>query len=129
MFLYKEESDKILAAFFEVNRHLQTGLAESVYEKALVYELRQEGLLAEDQKHLQVHYKGMIIGEFIPDVIVNNKIILELKAVSCISSEHKAQLINYLSITGYKVGYVLNFSGDRRFERCIYYPAANDVNK
>ena len=119
MLIYPEDSNKVLAAYFEVCNNLQTGLAESVYEKALVYELQQKGLLAEEQKHLQVHYKGMIIGEFIPDVVVNNKIILELKAVSAIAPEHKAQLINYLAITGYKVGYVLNFSGERGYKRCI----------
>lgn len=119
MFLYKEESYKILGAFFEVNRHLQKGLLEAVYEKALVYELRQKGLEPDEQRQLTVNYKGMEIGHYKPDIVVNDKIILELKATSCIVPEHKAQLLNYLAITGYKVGYVLNFSGDRDHCRLV----------
>lgn len=120
MLLYPEESHKILGAFFEVNRHLPKGLLESVYENALVIELRAAGLDVDEQRPLTVTYKGHNIGDFKPDVIVNNKIILELKAVRAIAPEHKAQLLNYLAITGYKVGYVLNFSGDRDYARQIY---------
>jgi GxxExxY protein len=120
MFLYPEESHKILGAFFEVNRHLPKGLLESVYENALVIELRSAGLDVDEQRPLTVTYKGYNIGDFKPDVIVNDKIILELKAVRAIAPEHKAQLLNYLAITGYKVGYVLNFSGDRDYSRQIY---------
>lgn len=120
MLLYPEESHKVLGAFFEVNRHLPKGLLESVYENALVIELRAAGLDVDEQRPLTVTYKGHNIGDFKPDVIVNNKIILELKAVRAIAPEHKAQLLNYLAITGYKVGYVLNFSGDRDYVRQIY---------
>ena len=119
MFLYKEESDKVLGAFFEVNRHLPTEMLEAVYEKALVYELCQRGLIPDEQRHLKVFYKGMEIGDFVPDIIVNDKVILELKACRCIAPEHKAQLLNYLAITGYRVGYILNFSGDRDYCRMV----------
>lgn len=119
MFLYKEESDKVLGAFFEVNRHLPTEMLEAVYEKALVYELRQRNLIPDEQRCLIVNYKGMEIGEYVPDVIVNDKIILELKSCRCIAPEHKAQLLNYLAITGYRVGYVLNFSGIRDYCRMV----------
>lgn len=94
-------------------------MLEAVYEKALVYELRQRDLIPDEQRHLTVTYKGMNIGEYVPDVIVNEKIILELKSVSHIAPEHKAQLLNYLAITGYKVGYILNFSGDRDYCRMV----------
>lgn len=119
MLVYQEESDKILAAFFEVNKHLPTGLLESVYEKALVYELRRFGLNVEEQRPLTVIYKGMDIGDFKADVVVEDKIILELKAANSIVPEHKAQLLNYLAITGYKVGYILNFSGIRDYKRMV----------
>lgn len=119
MLLYQEESDKVLSAFFEVNKYLPKGLLESVYEKALVYELRQLGIKVDEQRPLTVMYKGMDIGDFKADVVVENKIILELKAVSCIVPEHKAQLLNYLAITGYKVGYILNFSGNRDYKRMV----------
>lgn len=119
MLLYPEESHKILGAYFEVNRNLPKGLLESVYEKALVYELRQRGLHVEEQCPLTVNYKGMNIGKFIADVVVENNIILELKAVQCITSENLAQLLNYLAITGCQVGYVLNFSGKREYRRLL----------
>jgi GxxExxY protein len=119
MLLYQNDSNKVLAAYFEVCRNLQPGLLESVYEKALVYELHQQGLKAIEQQPLQVQYKGMIIGNFKPDIVVEDKIILELKAVNAISNEHIAQLINYLVITGYQVGYVLNFGNERSYKRCI----------
>ena len=119
MFLYKEESYKILGAFFEVNSHLPKGLLEAVYEKALVYELRQCGLIPDEQRQLIVTYKGMEIGHYKPDIVVNDKIILELKSTSCIVPEHKAQLLNYLAITGFKVGYILNFSGERDHCRLV----------
>lgn len=119
MFLYKEESDKVLRAFFEVNRNLPKGMLEAVYEKALVYELRQLGLQVEEQKHLTVTYKGMPIGDYVADVVVDGKIILELKSMRSLLPEHKAQLINYLAITGYRVGYLLNFSGEREYCRLI----------
>ena len=119
MFLYREESDKILGAFFEVNSHLQKGLLEAVYEEALVYELRQCGLIPDEQRQLIVTYKGMEIGHYKPDIVVNDKIILELKSTSCIVPEHKAQLLNYLAITGFKVGYILNFSGERDHCRLV----------
>lgn len=118
-FLYKEESYKILGAFFEVNRNLQKGLLETVYEKALMYELKQRGLEPSVQKQLTVTYKGLNIGVYKPDIIVNDKIILELKSTSCIISEHKAQLLNYMAITGCKVGYILNFSGERDHCRLV----------
>ncbi|MDY5320444.1 MAG: GxxExxY protein [Prevotella sp.] len=119
MFLYREESDKILGAFFEINKHLPRGLLEAVYEKAMVYELRQCGLMPDEQKQLIVKYKGMKIGYYKPDIVVNDKIILELKATKHIAPEHKAQLLNYLAITGIKVGYILNFSGDRDYCRIV----------
>lgn len=119
MLLYQDLSDKIIAAFYEVAKHLPAGMEEKVYERALIYELRQQRLHPNDQQHLTVTYKGMIIGEYIPDILVDDKIILELKAVNKIAPEHKAQLINYLAITGIRVGYVLNFGDTRAFARLI----------
>lgn len=119
MLLYEEESNKVLAAFFEVNRNLTYGLREKVYERALMYELGQQKLHAVSQQPLTVWYKGMDLGDFIADVVVENKIILELKAQQYIVDENIAQLINYLTITGYKVGYVLNFGEAKDYKRVI----------
>ena len=118
MLLYQELSDKIIASFYEVCRNLSVGYAEKVYERALVYELCQRGLKIEEQKPLKVTYKGMLdVGDFVADIVDEDAIVLELKAVSCITNDHTAQLINYLTTTGLKVGYILNFCGDRRCER------------
>ena len=96
------------------------GYAEKVYERAMVYELRQRGLKVEEQRALRVMYNGGIdVGDFMADVVVEDKVILELKATSCITSEHAAQLIIYLTATGMLLGYVMNFSGDRTFGRRI----------
>ena len=116
--LYPEISKLVIDAFYEVCRNLSVGYAEKVYEKALVYELQTLGLQVEEQKPITVMYKGQLnVGSFIADIVVEDCIILELKATSIISKEHTAQLINYLTCTGKDVGYILNFGGDRRFER------------
>lgn len=96
------------------------GYAEKVYERAMVYELRQRGLKVEEQRALRVMYNGGIdVGDFMADVVVEDKVILELKATSCITSEHAAQLIIYLTAMGMQLGYVNNFCGDRTFGRRI----------
>ena len=100
--LYEELSGKVLKAYFNVLRNLGTGYLESVYERALCIELDELGVPYVRQKHLSVIYKGQNIGEFVADIVVDDKIVLELKAVSKLVPAHSAQLINYLTITGCK---------------------------
>jgi GxxExxY protein len=119
MLLYEELSNKVLQAYFNVLKHLTTGLLESVYENALCMEFDEMGIPYERQKHLDVFYKGKIVGEFIPDVVVDNKIILELKSIPCLTTKNTAQIINYLAITGLKVGYLLNFGDKPEYKRVI----------
>ena len=119
MLVYEELSNKILEAYFNVFKHLTTGLLESVYENALCIEFDEMGILYERQKHLSVFYKGNIIGEFIPDIVVDNKVILELKSIPSLTPANSAQLINYLTITHYKVGYLLNFGEARDYKRIL----------
>ena len=119
MLIYQELSNKILGAYFNVFKHLTTGLLESVYENALCIELDEMGIPFERQKHLSVYYKGRVIGEFVPDIVVDNKIILELKSIPELTSANAAQLINYLIITQFKVGYLLNFGEGRDYKRII----------
>ena len=119
MLIYQELSNKILEAYFNVLKHLTTGLLESVYENALCIELDEMGIPFERQKHLSVYYKGRVIGEFVPDIVVDNKIILELKSIPELTSANTAQLINYLIITQFKVGYLLNFGEGRDYKRII----------
>jgi GxxExxY protein len=100
---------QINGAVFEVNRVLGAGFLEKVYENALFIELQMRGLKAESQVPLQVHYKGEVIGEYVVDILVEDAVILELKAVEQIQKIHEAQLLNYLKATGVNVGLLINF--------------------
>ena len=110
MLIYEELSKKVINAYYNVQRILGKGLAEKVYENALCIELEEMGIPYVRQKELPVDYKGHNIGNYIADVVVDEKIILELKAVNAITQEHVAQTLNYINLTHSKVGYILNFS-------------------
>jgi len=107
--LYEELTGKILEACFEVSNELGAGFLESVYEKALAIALRQKGLIVETQVPLTVRFRGENVGEFFADIIVEGKVMVELKAVKGLAAEHQAQLINYLKATGVEVGLLVNF--------------------
>ena len=100
----------INGAVFEVNRILGNGFLEKVYENALALELHQRGLRAESQVPIYVHYKDRIVGEYFADLVVEDKIIIEIKCVDELTSKHEAQLLNYLKATGYPVGLLVNFT-------------------
>ncbi|MFC1867438.1 GxxExxY protein [Thermodesulfobacteriota bacterium] len=100
---------KINGAIFKVNRELGAGFLEKVYENALIIELKERGLKAENQVPVEVKYKGFQVGDYYADVVVENQVILELKAVDSLQKIHEAQLLNYLKATGYKVGLLVNF--------------------
>jgi GxxExxY protein len=119
MLVYEELSNKILEAYFNVLKHLTTGLLESVYENALCIEFDEMAIPYERQKRLSIYYKGRNIGDFIPDIVVDNKIILELKSIPELTAANTAQLINYLNITQMKVGYLLNFGERRDYKRIL----------
>ena len=101
---------QIRGAVFEVNRILGSGFLEKVYEKALIIELLVRGLRAESQVPIEVIYKGEVVGEYFADIVVEDYVIIELKAVEQLQKIHEAQLLNYLKATGYKVGLLINFS-------------------
>ena len=107
--LYEELTGKILEACFEVSNELGAGFLESVYEKALAIALRQKRLAVETQVPLTVRFRGENVGEFFADIIVEGKVMVELKAVKALAAEHQAQLINYLKATGVEVGLLVNF--------------------
>jgi GxxExxY protein len=100
---------KINGAIFEVNRELGPGFLEKVYENALMIELKERGLKAENQVPIEVVYKGLQVGDYYADIVIENQVILELKAVDSLQKIHEAQLLNYLKATGYKVGLLINF--------------------
>ena len=99
----------INGAVFEVNKVLGAGFLEKVYERALLMELRERGLTAESQVPIKVAYKEKIVGEYIADIVVEGKVIVEVKAGENFERVHEAQLLNYLKATGVKVGLLVNF--------------------
>lgn len=107
--LYKELSYAVVGAAMEVHSALGPGYLEQVYESALAHELALRAIPHQRQQHLPVTYKGVNVGDYIADIIVDNKIILELKAVAHILSQHEAQAINYLTATGFNLAIILNF--------------------
>jgi GxxExxY protein len=107
---HEEISSKVLRAGFEVLNILGCGFLEKVYENALVSELRVMGQKVETQKGINVLYKGKQVGKYFADLIVENKIIVEIKTVDTITKIHEAQLLNYLKGSGYEVGLIMNFA-------------------
>ena len=103
----------INGAVFEVNKVLGPGFLEKVYENALVEELRRRGLKVENQVPIEVKYKGVRVGEYFADLLVEGKVIVELKTVEQLERVHSAQLLNYLKATGMKVGLLINFKGPK----------------
>lgn len=100
---------QINGAVFEINRILGPGFLEKVYERALLIELRLRDLKAENQVPVEVLYKENMVGEYIADLVVEDQVIIELKAVEQLQKIHEAQLLNYLKATGYKIGLLVNF--------------------
>ncbi|MDQ2746703.1 MAG: GxxExxY protein [Acidobacteriota bacterium] len=107
--IHEEITGKILEACFEVSSELGIGYLESVYEKSLLIALRQKGLKAENQIPLQVKFRGQNVGEYFVDILVEEKVLIELKVASGLSKENFAQTINYLKATDLDVGLLVNF--------------------
>lgn len=107
--LYKELSYAIGGAVIQVHKHLGPGQLESVYERALAKELAYQGIAHECQVPITAHYKGDPVGEFFADVVVENKVILELKSVAKVLPVHRMQLLSYLRATGMRLGLLINF--------------------
>jgi GxxExxY protein len=99
----------INGAVFEVNRVLGPGFLEKVYENALLIELRNQGLKAESQVPIKVLYKEDVVGEYLADILVEERVIVELKTVESLEKIHEAQLLNYLRATGIRLGLLVNF--------------------
>lgn len=119
--LHEELTSTILAACFEVCNELGAGFLESVYGKALIIALQQKGLKVAAQVPIDVSFRGQKVGAFFADLLVEDTVIVEIKAVSALLPEHKAQIINYLKATGIDVGLLVNFGNPkleyRRFHR------------
>jgi GxxExxY protein len=118
--LHEEITGTIIQAFYKVNNTLGYGFLEKVYENALKIELRKLGLNAEQQKNIRVFYDGYEVGDYFADIIVNDVVIVELKAAESLCEEHESQLINYLKATKLEVGLLLNFGRKAEFKRKIF---------
>lgn len=110
-----ELTGQVIGACFEVSNELGIGFVESVYEKALLVALAQRGVEARSQVPVKVMFRSQQVGEFYPDILVEEKLIVELKAVKTLVAEHFAQVLNYLRATGKEVGLLVNF-GQQKLE-------------
>ncbi len=118
--LYAEMTDKIISAFYKVYNTLGYGFLEKVYENALAFELKQAGLKVMQQQNIRVYYEKQVVGDYFADIIVNDRVIMEIKAAEGLREEHKAQLINYLKATDKEIGLLLNFGKKAEFKRVIF---------
>jgi len=108
--IYRELSYQVMEAVFEVHSQLGPGFIEDVYEEALTHELTLRGIPFEQQKRVTVSYKGKVVGKHRLDIVVEDKILLELKAVSQLTDVFKQQVLSYLKATGLKLGILINFA-------------------
>jgi GxxExxY protein len=127
MLLYEDLTGKILSACFEVSNELGAGFLESVYEKSLIIALQDKGLSVQNQAPLKVYFRNNVVGDFFADLLVENKIIVELKAVSKLKPEHQAQVINYLKATGISVGLLINFGNPKLEYKRLFNKDVHDV--
>lgn len=104
---------KVIQSAYNVRLQLPAGFLESVYQKALLIELEKNGISAKGEVPINVYYDECVVGEFRADIVIENKIIIELKAVQNLSLIHDAQLVNYLTATKIDCGLLINFGGER----------------
>jgi GxxExxY protein len=110
---HEDITEHILAASFEVMHEIGHGFLESVYERSLIIALQSRGLIVKSQVPIEVMFRKHIVGEFFADLLVENKVIVELKAAKALAPEHQAQVINYLNATGIEVGLLINFGAPK----------------
>ncbi len=115
--LHSEITGTVLECFFKVYNSLGYGFLEKVYERALIIELRQAGLQCSVQYPIKVYYEGEVVGDYFADIMVERKVIVELKAADALCEEHEFQLVNYLKATDIEVGLLLNFGKKPQFKR------------
>jgi GxxExxY protein len=118
--LHKELTEKIIKVFFDVYNELGYGFLEKVYQNALLIELTEQGFHVEAQKQISVYYRGVEVGVYFADLVVDDLVILELKAAECLVKQYEWQLINYLRGTEMEVGLLLNFGKKPEFLRRVF---------
>ncbi len=124
---YSEITEKIIKAFYKVYNTLGYGFLEKIYENAMFIELAAMGFFVNKQGQIKVKYEGKEVGEYYADLIVENCVIIELKAAENLCEEHKFQLINYLKATEIEVGLLLNFGKKPEFKRKVFSNINNHI--
>ena len=124
--LHSKETEIIIAAFYKVYNTLGFGFLEKVYENSLCNELQKSNLSVIKQYPINVYYDNQVVGEYFADLLIDKKIIVEIKTAKSLCQENEYQLINYLKATGIEVGLLLNFGEKAEFRRKIF---TNDVYK
>jgi len=119
-FKYKELTEKIINIFYKVYNRLGYGFLEKVYENAMILEFKKEGITAISQSPIRVLYEGEVIGEYYADILVENKVIVEIKASRSLVEENEAQLLNYLKATDIEIGLLLNFGAKPEIKRKVF---------
>ena len=118
--LHKELTDTIIACFYQVYNDLGYGFLERVYQNALYFALIDEGLQCEAEKSVKVYHNGRVVGDYRADLLVENCVLLELKASEELNPANEKQLINYLKATEFEVGLLLNFGKKPQVKRKIF---------
>ena len=117
---HSDITEQVIKAFYKVYNVLGFGFLEKVYENALCIELKKEGFDIEKQKPISVYYSGELVGKYFADIVVNDVLILELKAAKNLCNEHEYQIINYLKATEMEVGLLLNFGESPQIKRKVF---------
>ncbi len=117
---HKTYTEKIIKVFYKVYNKLGYGFLEKVYENAMMIEFEREGIPAVSQFAIKVFYEDKIIGEYFADILVDNKVIIEIKAARNLTLENEAQLLNYLKATDIEVGLLLNFGPKPEIKRKVF---------
>ena len=123
---HQELTQVIIQVFYEVYNELGHGFLESVYQEAMLMALRQKGMTVEAERPLPVWFRGGKIGDFLPDLVVGNAVVAELKAARALEPIHEAQLLNYLRASELEVGLLLNFGPSPKVKRMVF---ANEKTK
>jgi GxxExxY protein len=112
-----ELTEAIIGCAYRVHNALGPGFLEKVYENALFIEIKETGLAAKQQEPVPVYYRGRLVGDFVADLVVEGRVIVEVKAIRALASEHEVQLVNYLQATGIDDGLLINFGPSAQVKR------------
>jgi GxxExxY protein len=117
---HQEVTEKVIGVYYEVYNELGHGFLESVYEQAMLIVLSEAGLHVARQLPITVYFRGQVVGEFRADIVVNNQVIVEIKAARTIESAYEAQIMHYLRATDVEIGLLMNFGPKPEFKRFIF---------